>query len=86
MCRAEDEDLAAGVIEQPGDVGGVEAVGAARVGGDRNAVVMLMRQQLTHGVAVRAARFDARVDVHAEGARALLDRLQQGHGFHAFAR
>src|SRR5215208_2108991 len=41
--RADDHDLARGVVEQPGDVVAVEALGAAARRGDDEAVVALVR-------------------------------------------
>src|SRR5688500_11965854 len=74
--RADDDDLAWGVVEEPGDVVAVESLGAAARRRDDEAVVARVRDRLPHGVADRPAALDPRVHGYSEPERPLLDYLQ----------
>jgi hypothetical protein len=76
-ARPQHDDLAVGVVEQPGDVGGVEA-GASVLGScDHDAVEALLGDRLTEGVSTVSTASDARVDRDARLSGSLLDRLEE---------
>ena len=77
LVGTQDDDLAGGMVEQPRDGVGVEAVTALSSRCDDDPVKPLVGDCLPERVAVGAPALDAGVDRHAELDCAVLDRLLQ---------